>query len=223
MAVYSYVRVSKDSQVEKGISLEEQERMVIGRAFEMGWVISETFVEKGVSGGTPFGERPEGRRLFERVQTGDIVIAPKLDRMFRSALDCLTVTRDFQERGISLWLLDVGGDVSGNGLAKLFLTMAAGFAEFERERAGERIRAVKKHQRDAGRYLGGEVQFGFRRNADGQIEENPAEQAALTTARTMRATGASFRTIAQALKTEHGITVSKSTLHIALKQDAQQP
>jgi DNA invertase Pin-like site-specific DNA recombinase len=31
-------------------------------------------------------------------------------------------------------LLDLGGDISGNGLSKLFLTIAAAFAEAERDR-----------------------------------------------------------------------------------------
>jgi putative DNA-invertase from lambdoid prophage Rac len=217
MAVFGYCRVSKDSQVAKGISLEEQERMIIGRAMEMGWLLTKTFVEKGVSGGTRFVDRPEGRRLSEQLRTGDIVIAAKLDRMFRSAIDCLTVVRDFQERGISLWLLDMGGDVSGNGLAKLFLTMAAGFAEFERDRIGERTRDAKRHQREAGKYLGGEIRFGFRRGDGGQIEEDPNEQAALATARRLRADGASFRQIAKAIKTEHDIDVGVATIHRALQ------
>jgi DNA invertase Pin-like site-specific DNA recombinase len=36
-------------------------------------------------------------------------------------------------------MLDLGGDISGNGLSKLFLTIAAAFAEAERDRI---LRAV---------------------------------------------------------------------------------
>jgi DNA invertase Pin-like site-specific DNA recombinase len=61
------------------------------------------------------------------LQPGDIVIAAKLDRMFRSALDALGVIRDFQRQRISLWLLDLGGDVSGDGIARLVLTTNDGF------------------------------------------------------------------------------------------------
>jgi DNA invertase Pin-like site-specific DNA recombinase len=217
-AVYSYVRVSKEIQVEEGHSLEEQQRRVLGRAMEMGWLLTETFVERGVSGGIPFVERPQGARLNAVLQKGDIMIASKLDRMFRSARDALNVVSDFQSRGISLWLLDMGGDVSGNGLSKLMLTMLAAFAEFERDRIGERIRDAKRHQRQAGKYLGGDVRFGFRRSAEGQIEEDPAEQAALAMGRRMRAEGATFRTIAKAIQTEHGIECSVATVHRALRE-----
>jgi len=41
------------------------------------------------------------------------VIAAKLDRMFHSALDALTVVEDLKKRGVSLHHLDLGGDISG--------------------------------------------------------------------------------------------------------------
>jgi DNA invertase Pin-like site-specific DNA recombinase len=111
----------------------------------------------------------------------------------------------------------MGGDVSGNGLSKLMLTMLAAFAEFERDRIGERIRDIKRHQRQAGKYLGGGVRFGFRRSAEGQIEEDPAEQAALAMGRRMRAEGTSIRTIAKAIEIEHGIAISPATVHRVLQ------
>ena len=74
----------------------------------------------------------------------------KLDRMFRSAADCLAVVEAFKAQGVSLYLLDLNGgadDVSGNGIARLFLTIVSAFAEFERDRIGERIRATKRAQK----------------------------------------------------------------------------
>jgi len=55
-------------------------------------------------------------------------------------------------RGVALHLLDLGGDISGNGLSKLFLTIAAAFAEAERDRIRERIGQVKADQKARGRY-----------------------------------------------------------------------
>jgi hypothetical protein len=51
----------------------------------------------------------------------------KLDRLFRSALDALKVVESLKTRGVKLHLLDLGGDIAGNGLSKLFLTIAAAF------------------------------------------------------------------------------------------------
>jgi Resolvase, N terminal domain len=64
-------------------------------------------------------------------------------------------------RGVVLHLLDLGGDISGNGLSKLFLTIAAAFAEAERDRIRERIGQVKADQKARGRNLGGKVPFGY--------------------------------------------------------------
>jgi DNA invertase Pin-like site-specific DNA recombinase len=44
-------------------------------------------------------------------------------------------------------------NLSGNGLSKLFLTIAAAFAEAERDRIRERIGQVKADQKARGRYL----------------------------------------------------------------------
>jgi putative DNA-invertase from lambdoid prophage Rac len=113
-----------------------------------GFKLAEVFVEEGVSGS--IAERPEGGKLFARLKKGDVVIAPKLDRLFRSALDALQVVEDLKKRGVSLHLLDLGGDVSGNGMSKVFMTIVASFAELEREKFSERTREAK-------RYLAGTV------------------------------------------------------------------
>jgi DNA invertase Pin-like site-specific DNA recombinase len=128
--------------------------------------------------------------------------------MFRSALDALGVIRDFQRQRISLWLLDLGGDVSGDGIARLVLTILAAIAEFERERIGEPIRDAKRHQRRSGQYLGGDRPFGWRVGEDGMLVEDDAEQRALADMRKMRDAGTSFRSIAAQIEQTHGIQIS---------------
>jgi putative DNA-invertase from lambdoid prophage Rac len=218
VTVYGYARVSTERQADEGVSLDEQTRRIEGRALEQGWQFVEIFVERGVSGSVPLGDRPEGARLLAVLQPGDIVIAAKLDRMFRSALDALNVIRDFQRKRISLWMLDLGGDVSGDGIAKLVLTILVAFAEFERERIGERIRDAKRHQRRSGQYLGGDRPFGWRVGEDGILIENEAEQRALAEIKEMRDGGSSFRSIATQIKQTHGIQISHQGVKRALKR-----
>lgn len=64
---------------------------------------------------------------------------PKLGRLFRSALHALTAVEDLPKLGVSQHLPDLGGDIGGNGLAKLFLTFAAAFAEAQRHRSGSAL------------------------------------------------------------------------------------
>jgi putative DNA-invertase from lambdoid prophage Rac len=58
-------------------------------------------------------------------------------------------------------MLDLGGDVSGNGISKLVFTILSAVAEAERDRIRERVAEV--NQRKLNRHLGGSVPFGFRK------------------------------------------------------------
>src|SRR5580698_432645 len=169
MTDYGYCRVSTARQVSEGESLDVQRRQIEGYAHMHGLTLREVAIEEGVPGSVPVQERPKGGPLLAKLRKGDIVIAAKLDRLFRSALDALQVVENLRQRGVSLHLLDLGGDISGNGLSKLFLTIAAAFAEAERDRIKERVSQVKADQKASGLYLGGKVPFGFRRGDDGEL------------------------------------------------------
>ena len=179
MATYGYCRVSTAAQVSEGESLDVQRRVLEGWAHMQGQRLDAVFVERGVSGSVPLVQRPEGARLWAGLRRGDTVVAAKLDRLFRSALDALQAVEELKDRGVALVLLDLGGDISGNGLSKLFLTIAAAFAEAERDRIRERVAQVKRDQRQRGRYLGGRVPYGFRVGEDGALEPVPDQQAVI--------------------------------------------
>jgi putative DNA-invertase from lambdoid prophage Rac len=150
------------------------------------------------------------------LQKDDIVIAPKLDRLFRSALDALTVVEDMRKRGVGLHLLDLGGDISGNGMSKLFLTIAAAFAEAERDRIRERVSQVKADQKARGRYLGGLLPFGFRRGDAGELVPVDADQEAIREMMALRGQGKAFRTIADVMRAK-GVKVSHEGVRAALR------
>jgi putative DNA-invertase from lambdoid prophage Rac len=198
MAIYGYCRVSTVRQATEGESLEVQQRQIQGYAHMHGLVLDQIVIEEGVSGSVPVAERAAAGPLFAKLAKGDVVIAPKLDRLFRSALDALQVVAELKARSVALHLLDLGGDISGNGLSKLFLTIAAAFAEAERDRIRERIGQVKADQKARGRYLGGKVPFGFRRGKSGDLVAHEAEQEAIREMVALRAQGKALRFIAAA-------------------------
>jgi len=212
MPIYGYCRVSTSLQASEGESLDVQQRQIEGWAHMQGRQLDAVFVERGVSGSVPVAERPEAGRLWLQLQRGDTLVAAKLDRLFRSALDALQVVEQLKARGVSLVLLDLGGDISGNGLSKLFLTIAAAFAEAERDRIRERVAQVKQDQRQRGRYLGGRVPYGFQVDQQGGLEPLPGQQAAIRLARDLRATGAPLRAIQAALAKQHGEHISLDAL-----------
>ena len=200
MATFGYCRVSTARQAAEGESLEVQRRQIAGYALQHGLTVDEIVVEEGVSGSIPVHERPKGGALLAGLKAGDAVIAPKLDRLFRSALDALTVVEDLKRRGVSLHLLDLGGDISGNGLSKLFLTIAAAFAEAERDRIRERIGQVKADQKARRRYLGGKRPFGYRVTDEGELVPDTGEQAAIRRMVKLRKAGRSLRAIVEAVE-----------------------
>jgi putative DNA-invertase from lambdoid prophage Rac len=153
MATVGYVRVSTVKQVDEGESLDVQQRTIAGYALMHGLAVDQVFVERGVSGSKPLADRPQGAVLLAAIRPGDIIVTPKLDRMFRSALDALAVLGDLRERGISLHMIDLGGDVTSNGVSKLVFTILSAVAEAERDRTRERVAEVKRDQRTRGRYL----------------------------------------------------------------------
>ena len=115
---------------------------------------------------------------------------------------------------MSLFLLDLNGgadDVSGNGIARLFLTIVSAFAEFERDRFAERIRATKRAQKACGEYLGGKAPFGFTYDADRRLVAVPDEQRALRRIKKLAANGLSPYRISAALA-DDGVKLSHVTV-----------
>lgn len=214
MAVYGYARVSTNQQANEGESLDVQRRQIEGYALMQGLPLSRVHVERGVSGSKPLTERPEGAALLQGLAPGDVVITPKLDRMFRSASDALAILDRLKAQGVAIHMIDLGGDVTANGVSKLVFTILAAVAESERDRIRERIAVVKADQQQRGRFLGGTPPFGYRVGADGDLEEIPEEQRAIRQMRTLREAGQSLRKVAEAVSADLGRRVS----HVAVRQ-----
>jgi putative DNA-invertase from lambdoid prophage Rac len=206
--VFGYLRVSTAEQASNGESLDTQRQQIIGYAMMKGWSVSEFFIEGGVSGSVPLADRPEGRRMVAAVQAGDVIITPKLDRMFRSASDALGTLEEMKEQGVGLHMIDLGGDVCGNGISKLVFTILSAVAENERERIRERIRDVKRHLACQGIYGGGKRPFGYD-IVDGRLVPNAQEQVKLAKMREMKANNASLREIGEAVGITAPTTVKR--------------
>ena len=64
--------------------------------------------------------------MLRRLRRGDAVVALKLDRAVRSAVDCLNVAADLNMRGVRLYLHDLGDWIAGTPEAEFRLTIFAG-------------------------------------------------------------------------------------------------
>lgn len=221
---YGYTRVSTDMQAEHGQSLDLRRDQLAGWAQMTQRRIDTLIIEANVSGSIPFDKRLEGGKLFARLRRGDAVVCTKIGRFSRNLFDCLSVAREFQQRGVTLYLLDVDGadPVTCNGKSKLFLSMLGAFAEFERDRISSRIREGKQRQKANGEYLGGPPPFGWVYDADKRLVPVPDQQKMLRRIHKLSDDGLSPYKISADLA-ERGVKLSHVTVRkiIAGRQPAR--
>src|SRR4051794_8556113 len=130
----AYIRVSTADQL-LGVSLDVQ-RTRINAYCELAELnLIDVIHEDGVSAySVPLSERPAGNQLLRHLKiykVGHIVVL-KLDRLFRDAADALVQTREWDRAGITLHLVDVGGQTinTASAVGRMFLTQMAGFADY---------------------------------------------------------------------------------------------
>ncbi len=209
MTIYGYARVSTNTQAEEGESLEIQAQKIDAAAtlYCDGQAVKGIYRELGVSGAKPLAGRPQGALMLAALRSGDIVIAAKLDRMFRSALDAVHWLEKFKKDNIKLFLLDLGGDVTGDGVSGLVFSILSAVAQFERERICERITEAKAYCKSKGMYAGGDVPFGYKLIEDGEgikkIIMNGDQQLIIRDIITDAGEGRSLRTIAHRICEGH--------------------
>ena len=206
--VYGYVRVSTLMQVD-GESLDTQSRQIQNYAGSKGWDLQHDsiFVEAGVSGSTDFQRRPQGQRLLNGLVRGDTIIFAKLDRAFRNVQNAFATLQQLKDLGINVHFIDLGGEVTGSGIGAVIFGVMSVFANFEKDRIASRIREVKQMQKAQGRFVGGRRAFGYN-IVDGQKVQREDEQRVIVYMQEQRASGKSYRAIANWLKSSTSFELS---------------
>lgn len=202
MQAIGYVRVSTEEQAQGGVSLEAQKERIRAYCTMRGLELVEIVEDPGVSGGKALVTRPGGAKLTgaTRLRHGPrAVVAWKLDRLFRDVVDCLEVTRQWDRRGVALHLIDLGGQAvdTASAMGRMFLTMMAAIAEWERNVIGERTAAALQHKAAHGEFTG-QAPYGYRREGE-RVVPDEHELAVVEEVRRMAAEGMSRRAIAEQL------------------------
>lgn len=199
-----YVRVSTEEQAIGGLSLAAQEERIRTYCSLHALDLVAIYRDEGVSASKALDTRPQGAALVAALARGEArhVVAVKLDRLFRSAVDCLQRVSAWDQAGTAMHLIDHGG-LSINttsAMGRFFLTMLAGMAEWERNVIGERTAAALAQKALQGERLGS-TPLGFRTPGKGEDME-PVEAELRTVRRILqrKGAGASFRVIAAELR-----------------------
>lgn len=178
LTAVGYVRVSREEQAEKDLSIPSQKARIIAYCQSQDWELADIYIDDGYSAKSL--HRPALQQLMKDCGTGrfQAVIVAKLDRLSRNQKDVLYLLEDvFEPAGIGFKSVTQSFDTT-TAFGKASIGMLAVFAQLERDQLIERVVDAKKEAARQGRFMGGPPAYGYKHNPAGkslEIDEIQAE------------------------------------------------
>lgn len=194
MAAIGYVRVSTEEQGRSGLGLDAQRDAIRSTAERLGLELAGTFEDAGLSGKLGLEDRPGLLDAVGELRRGDVLLVAKRDRLGRDPIGVAMIERVVSRKGARVVSAAGEGTDDDDPTSVLMRRIVDAFAEYERLLVGARTRSALRAKRARG-YRAGTVPFGFRALPDGQLVQDPSEQAAIRAVLDARGRGFSQRAI----------------------------
>lgn len=143
---FAYCRVSTFDQ-----TTENQAREIRAAGFSLD---DKRIVSETVSGSVFAKDRAGFAKLLDRLESGDVLIVTKLDRLGRNAMDVRATVENLAAMGVRVHCLALGGVDLTSAAGKMTMQVLSAVAEFERDLLIERTQSGLQRARDEGAEIG---------------------------------------------------------------------
>ncbi|UTG84507.1 recombinase family protein [Bacillus paranthracis] len=173
MPVGIYIRVSTEEQAREGFSISAQREKLKAYCESRNWDDYKFYVDEGLSAKDT--NRPQLRTMLSHIEQGLIttVLVYKLDRLTRSVMDLYKLIDIFDKYNCSFKSHTEEYDTS-TAMGRMFITIVAVLAQWERENLGERVRMGQIEKARQGKYSA-KAPFGFNKDKDDVLVINEEE------------------------------------------------
>lgn len=143
---FAYARVSTTGQ-----TVENQLREIEAAGFH---VEPHRIVTETISGSTAIAQRRSFSKLMDRLESGDVLIVTKLDRLGRDAIDVSSTVKLLAAMGVRVHCLALGGVDLTSSAGTMTMNVLNAVAQFERDLLIERTQSGIERAKAAGKVLG---------------------------------------------------------------------
>lgn len=173
MTVGIYIRVSTEEQARDGFSISAQREKLKAYCVAQDWDSFKFYVDEGVSAKDT--NRPQLNIMLGHIKQGLIttVLVYRLDRLTRSVMDLYKLLDTFDKYNCAFKSATEVYDTS-TAMGRMFITIVAALAQWERENLGERVRMGQLEKARQGEYSA-KAPFGFDKDENSKLVINKEE------------------------------------------------
>ena len=144
--VFAYCRVSTAEQ-----HTDNQIKEIASSGFQ---IDNRRIIAETVSGSVAAMERKGFLALLNKLESGDVLVVTKLDRLGRNAMDVRATVERLTAIDVKVHCLALGGSDLTSPAGKMIMTVIAAMAEFERDLLIERTQSGLARAKSQGKTLG---------------------------------------------------------------------